>query len=119
MGPIAGWQALVLAASVVGLSVAGRGSVTSLVAGGVLMIASLILQRFAVSAAFRPDRRSGVAVFLVLLKLLLVLAFIYLGFRTAVIGPLSFAVGATSLPMAIVFDVCYLEWSTRRSRALS
>jgi hypothetical protein len=97
----------------------GRGSVPSLVAGGFMMFTSLFLQRFAVAAAFRRHGQPGLALALLLLKLMLVLVLIYVGFNTALIGPLSFAAGATTLPVAIVFDVCYLEWSTRRSRALS
>ena len=101
------------------LACLGRGSAASLVAGGFMMFGSLSLQRFAVTAAFRRHRQPGLALSLLLLKLMLVLAFIYVGFNTALIAPLSFAAGATTLPVAIVFDFCYVDWSTRRSRVLS
>ena len=105
-----------LAAGALGLGLIGRGSVPSLVAGGAAMLGSLILQRFTVSMALRQDRSSGLAIPFLLLKLGLVLALIYVGFQTTLLAPMSFAAGATSLPVAIVLDVCYLEWSSRRSR---
>jgi len=119
VGPIAGWQAVVVFPSAAALWTAGRGAPASLVAGAVMMLASLVLQRLAVSAAFRRARRPGVALALLLLKLFLLLAFVYVGLRTALLGPLSFAAGATSLPVAIVLDVCYPQWSSRHARGLS
>lgn len=101
------------------LGLLGRGSIPSLVAGGLVMLGSLILQRFAVAAALRQEGNRAIAFFFLFLKLTLVLALIYVGFNTALLGPMSFAAGATSLPVAIVLDVCYLEWSSRRSRAHS
>lgn len=101
------------------LAALGRGSIGSLVAGAAVMLISLILQRFAVSAAFRRNRRPGVALLFLLSKLALVLGLIYVGFQTTLLGPLSFAAGATSLPVAIVLDVCYLQWSSRDRLARS
>lgn len=116
LGPIAGFQAGVLAFGTLGLWAIGRGSIASLLAGGAAMLGSLVLQRFTVSMALRQDRRSGLAILFLLLKLTLVLAIIYIGFQTTLLAPMSFAAGATSLPVAIVLDVCYLEGSSRRSR---
>lgn len=116
LGPIAGFQAAVLAVGTLVLWALGRGSIASLIAGGVAMLGSLVLQRFTVSMALRPDRPSGLAILFLLLKLSLVLAIIYIGFQTTLLAPMSFAAGATSLPVAIVLDVCYLEGSSRRSR---
>lgn len=117
LGPIAAWQAALLAAGSAILATSGRGSIPSLWAGGALMLGSLVLQRLAVSAALRRERRPGLAVLLLLLKLGAILALVYVGFQTALLGPASFAAGATSLPVAIVSDVCYLHWSSRRGRA--
>lgn len=83
------------------------------------MLMSMILQRFALGAALQRDRQPGLALFFLLMKLTLVLALIYIGFHTVLLGPMSFAIGATTLPVAIVLDVCYLEWSSRRSGASS
>ena len=108
---------MTLAVGVAGLVLLGRGSIASLLAGGAAMLGSLILQRFTVSLALRQNRSSGLAGLFLLLKLGLVLALIYVGFQTTLLSPMSFAAGATSLPVAIVLDVCYFEWSLRRSRA--
>jgi hypothetical protein len=97
--------------------VARRGSVPSLVAGAATLLGSLLLQRVAVSFALRPDRRTGAAVVLLLLKLGGLLLLAYVGFETAWLAPMSFAVGATTLPVAIVLDACYGQWSSRRPDA--
>jgi hypothetical protein len=80
------------------------------------MLASLAAQRVAVSAALR--RSPGVAILLTLAKLTSVLVLFYLALGTDLLrgwlAPLSFAAGVTSLPLAIVLDVCYREWSSRR-----
>lgn len=107
------WQAAVLFVLAVGLGTSGRGSTPSLLGGGGVMAASLVLQRFAVAAALRRGRRSGLALLLLLAKLGIVLGVVWLGFRTTWLGPLSFAAGATSLPVAIVLDVCYPRGSSR------
>jgi len=116
LGPIALWVVLVLGVGAGLLHSLGRGSLASLLTGGALMLGSLVLQRFTVSAALRPGGRRGVALLLLSLKLTLILVFIYVAFTTAVVGPLSFAAGVTALPVAIVLDVCYLQWSSREPR---
>ncbi len=113
LGPIAAWQGGIVLVATTALSLLGRGSTPSLLAGAGFMLASLTLQRFAVQAAFRRGRSPGRALFFVVLKLALVLGVLYVGLQTALLGPVSFAAGATSLPMAIVADVCYQSWSSR------
>ena len=51
--------------------------------------------------------RSGLAVGLFVLKLSLLLAVATIGLRTTLLAPMSFAVGATTLLLAIVLDTCY------------
>ena len=104
---IATWQAAFLALGALALALAQRGSIPSLLLGGGTMFASLVLQRYAVAAALRRDGQPALAVFLTLLKLAGVLILLYVGFQTVLLGPVSFAAGATTLLMAIVLDVCY------------
>jgi len=114
-GSIAGIQFGVVVLGSVVLVLLGRGSLASLAAGAVFMQASFLLQRFAVRAAFQPGRSPGLAIGLIQLKLILILGLLYVGLTTSLLGPASFAAGATTLPMAIVLDVCYFDWSRRRA----
>lgn len=117
MGSIAGFQAVQVVAGTVLLTSLGRGSVPSLVAGALVMLTSMILQRFALRAALKRDRQPAVAILFLAMKLTLVLVLVYVGFQTVLLGPMSFAAGATTLPVAIVLDVCYHDWSSRRPGA--
>ena len=111
------WQAAALASGSLAFTVLGQGSVPSLLFGGGVMLGSLILQRFAVSMALRAERKPAIAILLMFAKLAAVLALIYVGFHTEWLAPMSFAAGITSLPLAIVLDVCYLEWVAPKLRA--
>ena len=115
-GSIAGIQVAAVVLGSVVLALLGRGSLASLAAGAAFMQASFLLQRFAVRSAFQPGRSPGVAIGLIQLKLVLILGLLYVGLTTSLLGPASFAAGATTLPMAIVIDVCYFDWSRRRAK---
>lgn len=119
MGPILGWQAVVIGLGAALLSWLGRGSVPSLLLGGGIMLSSMVLQRFSLSMALQPGRRPAIGVLLLFLKLAGLMLLIYIGFHTSWLAPMSFAAGVTTLPVAIVLDVCYLEWVVRRSSATS
>lgn len=107
------WQlvaTLVLAVLAVALR---RGSPLSIACGALFLSGSFLLQDLAFSAAFRRKRHPALAVGLLLLKLGAVLGLAALGLRSGLIEPLSFALGATTLLLAIVTETCYSE---RRSR---
>ena len=110
---IAAWQLAQVVLVAVTFRILGRGSLLGLAAGAAILLASLLLSRLAFAIALRPDGHPALAVGLFLAKLggLLVLAF--LGLRGALVGPMSFAVGATTLPVAIFLDTCYQH---RRNR---
>lgn len=110
------FQAIATAA-MVGLVVAsGRGAVSGVVGGAVLMYASLLLQHRAVGMVLRGGTRSGLAIGLFLLKLVLLLAVAAIGLKTTLLAPMSFAAGALTLLLAIVIDACYGTGSAARAR---
>jgi hypothetical protein len=101
----------------VGVAVAsGRGAVSGIVGGAVLMYASLLLQHLAVGMVLRGGTRSGVAIGLFLVKLTLLLAVAAIGLKTTWLAPMSFAAGASTLLLAIVIDACYGTGSASRAR---
>lgn len=102
--------------AMVGLVVAsGRGAVSGVVGGALLMYASLLLQHRAVGMVLRGGTRSGLAIGLFLLKLLLLLAVAAIGLKTTLLAPMSFAAGASTLLLAIVIDACYGNRSASRA----
>lgn len=101
------WQAGVTIAMVAVVLVGGRGSVPGVVGGAALMYASLLLQSLAVGMVLRGGARSGLAIGLFVLKLLLLLAVAAVGLGTTLLAPMSFAAGASTLLLAIVIDACY------------
>jgi hypothetical protein len=109
------WQAAVIGAATAASLLTDRGSPTSLVLGGLLMYASLRLTELAVRIGLRRDRSPAVAIALFLAKLASLLAVAIVGLTTRWIAPMSLAIGAASLPMAIVLDTCYLARVNRRS----
>lgn len=109
------WQLAVVAVAAVASLVSGRGSATSLVLGALLMFASLRLTELAVRIGLRQDRSPAVAIGLFVAKLGALLAVAVVGLTTRWIAPMSLAVGAATLPMAIVLDTCYLARVNRRS----
>jgi hypothetical protein len=103
--------------ALVGLVVAsGRGAVSGVVGGALIMYASLLLQHRAVEMVLRGGTRSGLAIGLFLLKLTLLLAVAAIGLKTTLLAPMSFAAGATTLLLAIVIDACYGTGSASRAR---
>jgi hypothetical protein len=109
------WQAFVIAIAAFATVLSGRGSPASLILGGLLMYASLRLTELAVRIGLRRERSPAVAIALLLAKLGALLAVAVVGLTTRWIAPMSLAVGAASLPMAIVLDTCYLARVNRRS----
>ena len=101
------WQAVVTLAVTGVVLVSGRGSVAGVVGGAALMYASLLLQHLAVGLVLRGGARSGLAIGLFALKLVLLLAVAAIGLRTTLLAPMSFAAGASTLLLAIVIDACY------------
>lgn len=94
----------------------GRGAVSGVVGGAVLMYASLLLQHRAVGMVLRGGTRSGLAIALFLVKLTLLLAVAAIGLKTTLLAPMSFAAGASTLLLAIVIDACYGNGSASRAR---
>jgi len=105
-GRIALWQAGFTALLVGASVVTGRGSPLGIVGGAALLYLSLLLQSLAVGLAL-GGARTGFAVVLFVLKLGLLLAVAAIGLQTTLLAPMSFAVGATTLLLAIVADTCY------------
>ena len=111
-----GFIQAVATAAMVGLVVAsGRGAVSGVVGGALLMYASLLLQHRAVGMVLRGGTRSGLAIGLFLLKLTLLLAVAAIGLKTTLVAPMSFAAGASTLLLAIVIDACYGNRSASRA----
>ena len=109
-------QAIATVAMVVLVVASGRGAVSGVVGGALLMYASLLLQHRAVGMVLRGGTRSGLAIGLFLLKLLLLLAVAAIGLKTTLLAPMSFAAGASTLLLAIVIDACYGTGSASRAR---
>jgi hypothetical protein len=110
---IARWQLVVVALLVALSVVTRRGSPVSIVSGAALLYASFALQRLSIAIAFRSGKR-GFAIGLFLLKLGLLLGVAVVGLSSDVIAPMSFAVGASSLLLAIVLEACYRGRSSSR-----
>ena len=110
------WQAGVTVVMAALVLVSGRGSVPGVLGGAILMYASLLLQHLAVGLVLRGGARSGLAIVLFVLKLLLLLAVAAIGLRTTLLAPMSFATGATTLLLAIVIDACYGHGSASGAR---
>ncbi|MEW6269082.1 MAG: hypothetical protein AB1689_07250 [Thermodesulfobacteriota bacterium] len=106
-GRIALWQASATAALAAASLVSRRGSPASILLGACVLYGSLLLQHLAVGFALRARPRPELAVGLFLLKLSLLLALVAIGLGTSVVAPMSFAVGASTLLLAIVLDACY------------
>jgi hypothetical protein len=109
------WQAMWIAFACGAALALGRGSLWSVLAGGAVLLASFVLQRLAVRAALREERRPTTAIGFFLLKLLLLLGVVAAGMKTSLVSPMSFAVGATTLPLAIVTEACYSALARSRS----
>lgn len=110
------WQAVATFAMAGIVLVSGRGSVAGVVGGAGLMYASLLLQHLAVGLLLRGGTRSGLAIVLFVLKLLLLIAVAAIGLRTTLLAPMSFAAGASTLLLAIVIDACYGSGSASGAR---
>jgi hypothetical protein len=110
------WQAAATLAMAVVVLVSGRGSVPGVVGGAALMYASLLLQHLAVGLVLRGGARSGLAIALFVLKLLLLLGVAAIGLGTTLLAPMSFAAGASTLLLAIVIDACYRMRSASGAR---
>lgn len=105
----AGWTLLLVAASLV----SGRGAPASILAGAALLAASFVLQARALRVAL-ARQRPAVAVALLLAKVALLLGIAVLGLSTALLEPMSFAVGASTVLLAIFAETCYRERLFRR-----
>ena len=101
------WQLIV---AVVGITVQlcwGRGDPGSLLAGAALLTASMLLSRQALNFAIRQQKRPILSMLMFFLKLALFFGVAIFGLADQALGAMSFAAGATTLPMAIVADTCY------------
>lgn len=98
-----------------GVVLSGRGAVSGVIGGALLMYASLLLQHLAFGMAVRRGARSGLAIALFVLKLTLLLGVAAIGLRTTLLAPMSFAAGASTLLLAIVIDACYGSGSAFRA----
>ncbi|RMF19966.1 MAG: hypothetical protein D6760_12495 [Deltaproteobacteria bacterium] len=104
-----GRSALGLTALAAGLSAAaGWGRWESVVAGGAFMTADFHLIRLLVSRLMAPERSRTAALALLTAKVVLVLLLLAGLFVRLPIEPLSFALGATLLPVAAVLDAVWL-----------
>lgn len=110
-------QALLVIAAAVAAVGSGRGSPAGIALGAALLAGSFVLQSWAASAALGPRRRPALALALFTLKLGLLLVLVFFGFRSGLVAPLSFAVGATTLLLAIVVETCYPKTPMRRTGA--
>lgn len=105
-----------LVAGASGVSAAlGAGSPAAIAAGALVFAASFVLQAQATRFALSARRRPALAMGLFGAKLLLLLGLATWGLARAGLEPMSFAVGATTLLLAIVIDTCYPDGSSRRS----
>lgn len=107
LGSILCWQTFAVLCGVgIQLSMA-RGAPASLLMGALLMTGSLLLSRQAFHFATRNQKRPFLAMLFFFLKLALFLGLAIFGLSGQMLGAMSFAAGATTLPMAIVADACY------------
>jgi len=107
LGSILGWQTFAIVCGAgIQLSIA-RGAPLSLLMGALLMTGSLLLSRQAFHFATRNQKRPLLAMCFFFLKLALFLGLAIFGLSGQMLGAMSFAAGATTLPMAIVADACY------------
>lgn len=113
-GPIGGWQVLLVGGVAVASWCLGRGSIASVAAGALLLHASMRSTEVAFRWSVGGGRKPVLAVALFLGKLGLLIGIAVLGLATRWIAPMSLAVGAASLPLAIVLDTCYLAWANPR-----
>jgi hypothetical protein len=111
------WQAITAGGLVVGAAATGIGSPRGIAFGAAFLATSFVLQLWATSAALGRSRRPGLAVLLFSLKLGLLLLLATAGLAVLEIPPMSFAVGATTLLVAIVVETCYTTRSARRGAA--
>ena len=107
LGSILLWQTFAVLGGIGILVIAARGAPLSLVLGALLMTGSLLLSKQAFSFATRNHKKPYLAMFFFFLKLSLFLALAILGLYGEFLGAMSFAAGATTLPLAIVADACY------------
>ena len=107
LASILAWQALACGALVAATVASGRGEALGVASGAAVMTASMVFTRQALGFALRHHARPLLGLGFFFLKLGLVLAVIAAGFYTEWIAPMSFAAGATTLPVAIVMDACY------------
>ncbi len=107
LGSILFWQTGAVLCGTLLLWLVSRGAPLSLVLGAALMTGSLLLSRQAFLFATRNHKRPYLAMFFFFLKLSLFLAVAIFGLSGQLVGAMSFAAGATTLPLAIVADACY------------
>jgi len=113
------WQLVATLALAALAAALRRGSPLGIACGALFLSGSFLLQDLAFSAAFRRKRHPALAVGLLLLKLGAVLGLAVLGLRSGHIDPLSFALGATTLLLAIVTETCYSERRSRQQGPIS
>jgi hypothetical protein len=109
------WQTALVGIGAIASYALGRGSPSGLALGAGLMHASLRLTAATLRLSLRPGRHPAVAGALFLAKLFLLLGVAVIGLTTRWISPMSLAIGAATLPVAIVLDTCYLAWANRRA----
>jgi hypothetical protein len=101
------WQTFAVVCGIGVQVTVARGAPVSLFLGAFLMTGSLVLSQQALRFATRSKKRPFLAMFFFFLKLALFLGLAIFGLSGQLLGAMSFAAGATTLPMAIVADTCY------------
>ncbi len=101
------WQTVAIGCGIGVQVYLDRGAPFSVFLGAFLMSGSLVLSRLAFRYATQKKKRPFLAMFFFFLKLALFLGLAIFGLSGQLLGAMSFAAGATTLPMAIVADACY------------
>lgn len=114
-GQIAGWQAALVGIAGLFAWSLGRGSFVGVALGAILLHASMRATAAALHWSIGGAGRPAWAMGIFLVKLALLIGVAVAGLSTSWIAPMSFAVGATTLPLAIVLDTCYSAWANPRA----
>ena len=86
----------------------GRGDPSSVLVGGAVMVANYHLIRMLVSRLIGADQSTGKAAVALVAKLVLMIVLVAGVLYRFPIAPGSFAVGATSLLVAVLLEACLL-----------
>jgi hypothetical protein len=99
--------ALITVVVAAGSALSGLGEPASVLLGGFVMVANYHLIRVLVSRLIGADRSTGKAAIAFIAKLAVMILLVTGAFYRFPIAPGSFAVGATLLLVAILFEACF------------